>query len=118
MNSQNKRIAIVGLGYVGLPLAIEFSKKYETIGFDINDDRIMQLNNGHDITNEVESQEIRSLDRISFTSELRDIKNCNIYIITVPTPIDRSNKPDITALKRSTKIIGGIAFLLEKIHST
>ena len=108
MNLENKRIAIVGLGYVGLPLAIAFGNKFETIGFDINNDRILQLQNGDDCTNEVESQEISSSEKIAFTSDLQDISNCNIYIITVPTPIDRFNKPDLTALEKSSESIGTI----------
>ena len=101
----NHDICIIGLGYVGLPLAVEFGKKYKTIGFDINNDRIQQLKNNIDTTEEVSKSDLKN-SKVSFTSSKEDIKKCNTYIITVPTPIDDSKKPDLTALKNASKLVG------------
>jgi len=104
----NKKIAIIGLGYVGLPLAIEFSKKREVIGFDINNNRVDELKNGIDITGEMTKQELQNEVSISYTSNLNKLKNCNIFIITVPTPIDKHKRPDLTPLEKSSNSIGKI----------
>ena len=104
----NKKIAIIGLGYVGLPLAIEFSKKREVIGFDINNNRVDELKNGIDITGEMTKQELQNEVSISYTSNLNNLKNCNIFIITVPTPIDKHKRPDLTPLEKSSNSIGKI----------
>jgi len=96
------KIAIIGLGYVGLPLAIIFAKKYETIGFDINEERVSQLKNGIDITKEVDDDEL-SNSNLSYTLNQDDISSCNIFIITVPTPIDEFLKPDLTPVISATK---------------
>ncbi|MFY0642995.1 MAG: nucleotide sugar dehydrogenase [Bacteroidia bacterium] len=102
------KLAIIGLGYVGLPLAVEFGKKYETIGFDINQGRIDELRKGTDSTLEITSEQLAESAKLSFTSELDDIRDCATYIITVPTPIDSNNKPDLSPLKSSSQAIGTI----------
>ena len=105
----NIYIAIIGLGYVGLPLAIEFSKKYNVIGFDISQERVIELQNGIDKTKEISQQEILSnKNNIVFTYSICDISKANFYIITVPTPIDSSNNPDLTPIKSATKTIASI----------
>lgn len=105
---KDKKIAIIGLGYVGLPLAIEFSKKYKVIGFDINKDRISELLRGFDRTNEVEINVSTDSTNIQFSSDLNKIKSCNIFIITVPTPIDDFKNPDLKPLFKATEMIGTI----------
>jgi UDP-N-acetyl-D-galactosamine dehydrogenase len=104
----NKKIAVIGLGYVGLPLAVEFAKKREVIGFDINKDRISDLEKGIDITGELNKQELKKSLSITYTTNLDDLKECNIFIITVPTPIDKHKRPDLTALEKSSTSIGKI----------
>ena len=104
-----KNICIIGLGYVGLPLAAAFAEKYSVIGFDINQNRIQELNNNFDRTLELESSELESIqNKITYTFELEDIADCNIYIITVPTPIDASNRPDLTPLIKSSQAVGSV----------
>ncbi|MDI1253527.1 nucleotide sugar dehydrogenase [Thermomonas sp.] len=100
------RIAIVGLGYVGLPLAVEFGKHYDTIGFDINAERIRQLQAGIDTTLEVDAEELASITRLEFTSALSDIAGCNTYIVTVPTPIDDAKRPDLGPLVKASEALG------------
>jgi len=102
---KNLKITILGLGYVGLPLAVEFSKHYEVIGFDINESRIMELENGFDKTLELTNFQLNNLPNLIFTSNIDDIKNSDIYIITVPTPIDENNKPDLSLLINASKAI-------------
>jgi UDP-N-acetyl-D-galactosamine dehydrogenase len=104
----NKKIALIGLGYVGLPLAVEFGKKLEVVGFDINQSRINDLNNGVDSTFEITSEEFKVATHLSFSSNLDDIKDCEIFIITVPTPIDKNKKPDFNPLKKSSRAVGTI----------
>ena len=104
----NKKIAIIGLGYVGLPLAIEFGKKYETYGFDINQNRIDELNKGIDITGEASKRNIQSSIKLTFTSNSDEISKCNIFIISVPTPIDNNNRPDLGILFNATKLVGNL----------
>ena len=101
-----KKIAIIGLGYVGLPLAIEFGKKYQTIGYDTNINRINELSRGIDLTGEVTRRNIQSSIKLSLTSKLEDISTCNYFIISVPTPIDKKNKPDLSILLEATSSIG------------
>lgn len=101
------KIGIIGLGYVGLPLAVLFSKKYEVTGYDIDMARIHQLQKYIDKKNEITSEQLKK-SKILFTNNLNDLKSCNIYIITVPTPIDKYNKPDITLLKNASKIVSGL----------
>ena len=104
----NKKIAIIGQGYVGLPLAIEFGKKYLTIGFDINVNRIDDLKKGIDHTNEATPEQLRSAKQLTFSSNINDIKKCNIYIVTVPTPIDEFKTPDLNPLRGASKMLGEI----------
>ena len=92
------KIAIVGLGYVGLPLAVEFGKIFQTTGFDINSKRIGELSDGIDSTLEVDSLPLLEAKKLSFTSEINNIKDCNIYIVTVPTPITNKKLPDLSPL--------------------
>jgi UDP-N-acetyl-D-glucosamine/UDP-N-acetyl-D-galactosamine dehydrogenase len=104
-----KKIAIIGLGYVGLPLAVEFAKKFEVVGFDINSSRINELKNGHDSTLEIEDNALSlSVDNLSYSSDINDTKNCNIYIITVPTPIDEANRPNLKPLITSSQTVGSV----------
>lgn len=102
------KIAVVGLGYVGLPLAVEFGKKYQVTGFDINRKRIQDLQEGKDSTDEVEPEEFAQATGLSFTTQVEDIKDCNIFIITVPTPIDQYKKPDLTPLRKASETVGKV----------
>jgi UDP-N-acetyl-D-galactosamine dehydrogenase len=102
------RIAIVGLGYVGLPLAVEFGKQYPTIGYDINPARIAELKQGRDSTREVEPELLAQASRLFFTDALADIAGCNVYIVTVPTPIDAAKRPDLTPLVKASEAIGKV----------
>ena len=108
MNFEKVHIAVIGQGYVGLPLAIAFGKKYPTIGFDINLSRIDDLKNGVDHTNEASPQQLKSAGKLTFSSSINDIKECNLYIVTVPTPIDEFKTPDLTLLKAASKMLGEI----------
>lgn len=109
MSSQGSpNIAIIGLGYVGLPLAVEFGKIFNCIGFDINQQRIDQLGQGHDHTLEISKEELASAKKLKFSSNSADLKNCNIYIITVPTPIDQSKRPDLTPLINASALVGSV----------
>jgi UDP-N-acetyl-D-glucosamine/UDP-N-acetyl-D-galactosamine dehydrogenase len=101
-----RKIAIIGLGYVGLPLAVEFGKKIKTIGFDINTARIQMLKDGKDHTLEVGTEELKQATNLSYTTNPEEIRDCNIYIITVPTPIDDYKNPDLTLLKKSSETVG------------
>ena len=103
-----KKIAIIGLGYVGLPLAVEFGKKRNVVGFDINNQRVDELKNSYDVTLESTADELKSASYLSFTSDLSDIKDCEIYIVTVPTPIDSQKRPDLNPLKKSSSMIAQI----------
>ena len=105
---ENTKLAIVGLGYVGLPLAVEFGKRYDTVGFDINTSRIEQLRAGHDSTLEVDAQELADVHRLRFSAELADIRECNVYIVTVPTPIDLAKRPDLTPLVKASETLGKV----------
>ena len=105
---EDTKLAIVGLGYVGLPLAVEFGKRYDTIGFDINKARIEQLRAGHDSTLEVDAEELAGIPRLRFSAELDDIRDCNIYIVTVPTPIDLAKRPDLTPLVKASETLGKV----------
>jgi len=101
-------LAIIGLGYVGLPLAVEFGKKRQTIGFDIDEARIKELNSGHDRTREVEVAEMGEAKHLSFTNELSDLANCKVFTVTVPTPINDHKQPDLSTLIRASEAIGSI----------
>jgi UDP-N-acetyl-D-galactosamine dehydrogenase len=103
-----KKICIIGLGYVGLPLALEFSKKLFVVGFDISKSRIDQLKKNDDISREIERREIAKSKNILFSNKISDIKKCTIFIITVPTPVDSNNIPDLSFLKRASKLVGKV----------
>ena len=100
------KIGIVGLGYVGLPLAVEFGKKIEVIGFDINKLRVAELQSDRDSTLEVSPEELKEATKLSYTASPEDIRDCNIYIVTVPTPIDEHKRPDLTPLEMSSETVG------------
>ncbi len=102
------KLVVIGLGYVGLPLAVEFGKKYPTIGFDINAARIKELKKGIDRTLEVSSKELEVAKNLSFTTSIEDIKEANIYIVTVPTPIDKHKNPDLTPLIMASRTVGRV----------
>ncbi len=104
----NLRVGIVGLGYVGLPLAVEFGKQYPTVGFDINAIRIAELENGEDSTLECTSEELAAATQLSFASDAAALKDCNFYIVTVPTPIGDSNRPLLTPLRTASATLGGV----------
>ena len=103
-----KKIALIGLGYVGLPLAIEFGKKFKVIGFDISKDRINLLKKNEDPNLEISKKEFLDSTHLSFSNTVDDIKDCNIFIITVPTPIYNNKMPDLTALKKSSQTVGSV----------
>lgn len=105
---KENRIAIIGLGYVGLPLAVEFGKKYPVLGFDINIKRVQELSNGIDKTMESTKEEILNSKFLKFSSQIDDLKDYNIYIVTVPTPIDVYRSPDLKPLIAATKMLGGV----------
>ena len=107
-DTRTSRIAIIGLGYVGLPLAVEFGKRYETIGFDINAARIAELKQGRDSTLEVEPELLAEAGHLQFTDALDDIAGCNVFIVTVPTPIDAAKRPDLTPLVKASEAIGSV----------
>jgi UDP-N-acetyl-D-galactosamine dehydrogenase len=102
------RIGVVGLGYVGLPLAVEFGKHYETVGFDIKPERIAELSKGRDRTLEVSRAELKASQRLSFTSDLAALRKCRVYIVTVPTPIDSYKRPDLTPLVKASETLGKV----------
>ncbi len=102
------KIAIIGLGYVGLPLAVEFGKRYETKGLDINQARIDELQRGYDRTLEVDKEALQKATFLSYSTSFDDVKDSNIYIVTVPTPINSANRPDLTPIKKSTESISRI----------
>ena len=108
MKFSNMRIAIVGLGYVGLPLAVEFGRKRSVIGLDTNKIRIKELKKGVDNTLETSYQELKDAIHLSYTTRLEDLKECKIFIVTVPTPIDEHKKPDLSPLENATEAIGSI----------
>ena len=101
-----KKIAIIGLGYVGLPLAVEFGKLRPTLGLDINEARITELKSLIDKTNELTSEQIKESINLEFSSDLNSLSECNIYIVTVPTPIDEVNRPDLNPLKKASELVG------------
>ena len=108
MNAKDTRIAVIGLGYVGLPLAVEFGKKYPTTGFDINGPRIAELISGHDSTLEVDEAELKQATQLNYTTDIEQLKSCNIYIVTVPTPIDSHKRPDLTPLEKASETVGKV----------
>lgn len=108
MKGSKYDIAIIGLGYVGLPLAVEFGKKFPTIGFDINERRIEELKQGKDSTLEVEPENLKTAIHLSFSTNIDDIAECNFFIVTVPTPIDQNKRPDLSHLQKSSASIGAV----------
>ena len=108
MNFKNKKIAVIGLGYVGLPLAVEFGKKYQTLGFDINQYRISELQGGTDSTLEVSDKELLDTTNLTYSHNVNDLKDANIYIVTVPTPIDEHKQPDLTPLVKASEMLGKV----------
>ena len=104
----NHKIGIIGLGYVGLPLAVEFGKKYNTIAYDINQNRINELLNGLDATGEITKRNLQSSIKLSLTSNLENLSKCNIFIVAVPTPINKQNKPDLRILLSASSDLGAI----------
>ncbi|WP_215397959.1 Vi polysaccharide biosynthesis UDP-N-acetylglucosamine C-6 dehydrogenase TviB [Rheinheimera oceanensis] len=107
-NIADSQLAIIGLGYVGLPLAVEFGKHYTTLGFDINTTRISELNKGEDHTLEVSSEELKQAGKLSYSSNLDDLRRANVYIVTVPTPIDEHRQPDLTPLIKASETLGKV----------
>ncbi len=105
---KDAKIAVIGLGYVGLPLAVEFGKQFQTIGFDVNTNRINALRDGVDATREVTSAEMDAADRLTFTGDLESIRGCNVYIVTVPTPVDDYKMPDLSPLIAASETVGAV----------
>jgi len=103
---KQKTIAVIGLGYVGLPVAAEFGKKRPVIGFDINEKRIAELKSGLDVTREVTSDELKEAAQLSFSADKAELKKAQIFIVTVPTPIDQANRPDLTPLIKASQTVG------------
>lgn len=108
LTSKDIKLAVIGLGYVGLPLAVEFGKKRSIVGFDINQPRIDALTAGHDSTLEVSDEELAQAAGLSYTANLDDLKNCNVFIVTVPTPINEHKQPDLTPLIKASETIGKV----------
>ena len=107
-NLSDVKLAVIGLGYVGLPLAVEFGKKYQTLGFDINQARIQELKSGTDSTLEVSDKELAETTALSYSSNVEDLKTANVYIVTVPTPIDEHKQPDLTPLIKASEMLGKV----------
>jgi UDP-N-acetyl-D-glucosamine/UDP-N-acetyl-D-galactosamine dehydrogenase len=108
LNLRKCRIGVVGLGYVGLPLAVEFGKHFETLGFDVNPARVAQLRKGRDATLEVTRAQLKAAQRLRFTTELERLRRCQVFIVTVPTPIDDYKRPDLTPLVRASESVGTV----------
>jgi len=108
LNLRNCRVGVVGLGYVGLPLAVEFGKHFDTVGFDVKASRIAELKAGRDSTLEASRAELKASKKLSFTTELADLKRCRVFIVTVPTPIDEYKRPDLTPLVRASESVGKV----------
>ena len=108
LDLKNTKIGIIGLGYVGLPLAVEFGKQYPTVGFDLKKDRVDELSAGRDSTLEVTDEELAEARQLSFSSSPEVLTDCNVYIVTVPTPIDSHNQPDLSYLKGASETVGGL----------
>lgn len=102
------KVAVIGLGYVGLPLAVEFGKKLDVIGFDINEYRINELKGGSDSTLEVSPEELKSASKLAFSYTINELQSCNIFIVTVPTPVDQVNRPDLTPLQKASETVGKV----------
>lgn len=105
---KDAKIAVIGLGYVGLPLAVEFGKQFKTVGFDVNASRISALQDCVDATREVTAEEMRAADQLSFTADLDDIRDCTVYVVTVPTPVDAFKTPDLSPLLAASETVGQV----------
>jgi UDP-N-acetyl-D-galactosamine dehydrogenase len=108
MEKNNIKIGVIGLGYVGLPLAVEFGKKYNVVGLDINKDRVEELQSGLDSTLEVNKEELAAAELLKYSTSISDLSECNIYIVTVPTPINQHKQPDLTPLIKASEAIGKV----------
>ena len=106
LNLTKKKIAVIGLGYVGLPIAVSFAKYFNVVGFDKNIKRINELIGGNDRTQELTHEELKNIKSIKFSSKQESIKDCDVYIITVPTPINKNKLTDLSFLKKATKLVG------------
>ena len=118
ITSSNKKISIIGLGYVGLPLATEFAKKYNVVGYDISEVRVEELKKGIDRTKEIKNKKLLKNNNLVFTNDINNMKNSDFFILTVPTPITKKNKPDLSILKQAalnvTKVLNkGAIIILE-----
>ena len=108
MHDKPIKIAVIGLGYVGLPLAVEFGKQLPTVGFDVKQARIDELRSGKDSTCEVEPEELAQAGQLSYTANIQDLADCNVYIVAVPTPIDANKRPDLTPLEKASEAVGQV----------
>lgn len=108
MELKTAKIGIIGLGYVGLPLAVEFGKQYPTVGFDINQARVDELASGKDHTLECSPEELASATDLTFSTDINDLGDCNVYIVTVPTPVDAQKRPDLTPLEKASETLGKV----------
>lgn len=108
MNLNKAKIAVIGLGYVGLPLAVEFGKNRPVLGFDINPARILELQSGQDGTLEVSAEELKTASELRYSCDLEDLKSCEVFIVTVPTPVDQANRPDMTPLIKASETVGKV----------
>lgn len=105
---RNCKLGVIGLGYVGLPLAVEFGKHYQTVGFDIKASRVAELKAGRDSTLEVEPAELKTAKWLSYSTDAKDLRKCKVFIVTVPTPIDNYNRPDLSPIEGASKLLGGV----------
>jgi UDP-N-acetyl-D-galactosamine dehydrogenase len=106
MNFSNSTIAVIGLGYVGLPLAVEFGKHRYTLGFDINQTRVEELQSGQDYTLECSPEDLQSATHLRYSANMADLQKAQIFIVTVPTPVDKANRPDMTPLVKASETVG------------
>jgi UDP-N-acetyl-D-galactosamine dehydrogenase len=108
LNPRKCKIGVVGLGYVGLPLAVEFGKRFQTIGFDIKASRIAELKAGHDSTLEVDASDLKAAKFLTYSTNIKDLRTCKVFVATVPTPIDRYNRPDLKPIRSASELIGKV----------
>ena len=108
MNLSTARLAVVGLGYVGLPLAVEFGKHRPVLGFDINPARVAELQGGHDHTLECSPEQLKAARHLHYSHQATDLKDCQVFIVTVPTPVDGANRPDLTPLVKASQTVGAV----------
>ena len=108
LDPRNARIAVIGLGYVGLPLAVEFGRQHDTLGYDIDAQRVANLREGRDVNHESNAEEIASAAKLRFSTDAGDLRDYNVYVVTVPTPVDEHKRPDFTPLLEATRAVGGV----------